>query len=146
MSISFFAEIVKAAPKSYDSLITRSSSTVNTDWNSHCTFTTTSAYCNYSSQIDTQDLFMASAKPVSTKSLRKKETGLTEQGTSSNQKFKEVDTNFSTIPFYNVEWVIKPESTKKYTVEEVAVAYCSECGAKRKKSSFKFCPHRGTKF
>jgi membrane protease subunit (stomatin/prohibitin family) len=45
-----------------------------------------------------------------------------------------------------VAWQILPKSQKQYTAEEVSVNYCGNCGAKRKKDSFKFCPHCGTKF
>lgn len=85
------------------------------------------------------------APQVKSKALLK-ETGQTERGSQSHQTFKQVDLDFYPISFWNVSWVIKPESTKKYTAEEAAIAYCGNCGAKRKKSSFKFCPHCGTKY
>ena len=43
------------------------------------------------------------------------------------------------------EWKIMPTSTKVYDSSDISL-YCAECGAKRKKTSFKFCPHCGTKF
>lgn len=75
-----------------------------------------------------------------------KETGLTEKGAHSQQTFKQVDLDFYSTSFWNVSWVIRPESTKRCTAEEAVVAYCSNCGAKRKKQSFKYCPHCGTGF
>lgn len=77
---------------------------------------------------------------------KKVETGTTERGSDSNQTFKYSNKTFSSVSFWNVAWQILPNSQKQYTAEEVVVNYCGNCGAKRKKSSFKFCPHCGTKF
>ena len=74
------------------------------------------------------------------------ETGTTEKGSSSDQTFKHTNKTFNSFSFWNVAWQILPTSQKQYTAEEVSVNYCVNCGAKRKKSSFKFCPHCGTKF
>jgi hypothetical protein len=77
---------------------------------------------------------------------RKVETGTTEMGGDSEQTFKHTNKTFNSYSFYNVAWKILPNSQKQYTAEEVNVNYCGNCGAKRKKSSFKFCPHCGTQF
>ena len=77
---------------------------------------------------------------------KKVETGTTERGSDSNQTFKHTNKTFNAFSFWNVAWQILPNSQKQYTAEEVSVNYCGNCGAKRKKSSFKFCPHCGTKF
>lgn len=77
---------------------------------------------------------------------RKVETGTTERGSDSNQTFKHTNKTFNSFSFWNVAWQILPNSQKQYTAEEVSVNYCGNCGAKRKKSSFKFCPHCGTQF
>lgn len=74
------------------------------------------------------------------------ETGTTEKGSSSDQTFQHTNKTFNSFSFWNVAWQILPTSQKQYTVEEVSVNYCGNCGAKRKKDSFKFCPHCGTKF
>ena len=74
------------------------------------------------------------------------ETGTTEKGSSSDQTFQHTNKTFNSFSFYNVAWQILPTSQKQYTAEEVSVNYCGNCGAKRKKDSFKFCPHCGTKF
>jgi hypothetical protein len=74
------------------------------------------------------------------------ETGTTEKGSSSDQTFKHTNKTFNSFSFWNVAWQILPTSQKQYTAEEVSVNYCGNCGAKRKKDSFKFCPHCGTKF
>jgi len=76
----------------------------------------------------------------------KVETGTTEKGGSSDQTFQHTNKTFNQFSFWNVAWQILPLSQKQYTAEEVGVNYCGSCGAKRKKSSFKFCPHCGNKF
>jgi len=76
----------------------------------------------------------------------KVETGTTEKGDSSEQTFQHTNKTFNQFSFWNVVWQILPTSQKQYTAEEVGVNYCGNCGAKRKKSSFKFCPHCGNKF
>jgi hypothetical protein len=73
------------------------------------------------------------------------ETGRIEKGSESNQKFGYDNSSFYTFPFANNWWKIKPKSTKVLTKEDLVV-YCTECGSKRKKDKFKFCPHCGTKF
>jgi hypothetical protein len=75
----------------------------------------------------------------------KKETGRVEMGQHSNQKFNESYDSFNSWPAYTSTWYILPVSEKAYTREELNV-YCTNCGAKRKKSSFQFCPHCGNKF
>jgi hypothetical protein len=76
----------------------------------------------------------------------KVETGTTEKGGSSEQSFQHTNKTFNSFSFWNVAWQILPLSQKQYTAEELGVNYCGSCGAKRKKSSFKFCPHCGNKF
>jgi hypothetical protein len=76
----------------------------------------------------------------------KVETGTTEKGSSSDQTFKHTNKTFNSFSFWNVGWQILPISQKQYTAEEVGINYCGNCGAKRKKDSFKFCPHCGNKF
>jgi hypothetical protein len=76
----------------------------------------------------------------------KVETGTTEKGGGSEQTFEHTNKTFNQFSFWNVAWQILPLSQKQYTAEEVGVNYCGSCGAKRKKSSFKFCPHCGNKF
>ena len=78
--------------------------------------------------------------------IRSIETGTTEKGNRSNQEFKTTNRDFYSYSFHNVAWRILPVSVKKYHREELSVAYCGECGAKRKKDTHKFCPHCGTKF
>jgi hypothetical protein len=73
------------------------------------------------------------------------ETGRIEKGSNSNQTFNYDYSNFSNSASHAYWFKIKPQSTKLKTREDLTI-YCTECGAKRKKDSFKFCPHCGTKF
>ena len=73
-----------------------------------------------------------------------KETGITEKGNQSKQKFVNSNLTFRWISFHTINWKILPYSQKTYTVGELNVLYCSNCAAKRKKTSFKFCPYCGT--
>jgi hypothetical protein len=77
---------------------------------------------------------------------RKMETGVTEKGDSSNQSFINSNREFLSYHSTYVGWQILPTSQKQHTSDEVRILYCGECGSKRKKDTFKFCPHCGTKF
>lgn len=77
---------------------------------------------------------------------RKIETGRTEEGSKSEQKFTHSNKTFTSYSFYNVAWRILPLAQKPVTSKELNVAYCGECGSKRKKDTHKFCPNCGTKF
>ena len=97
--------------------------------------------------LTTSTAYFNNATPTSVIVRNNKvETGLTEKGESSNQTFTNSDREFYSYSFHNVAWRILPTSQKQYRKEELSVAYCGECGAKRKKDTFKFCPHCGTKF
>ncbi len=103
----------------------------------HGTFTTTSTNTFYNASL--------TSSTIDTNSLRKTETGRVEKGSDSNQSFTYDNTSFNSYPFETNYWKIKPQSTKP-VVREDLVTYCTECGAKRKKNTHKFCPHCGTKF
>lgn len=74
------------------------------------------------------------------------ETGRTEKGNYSNQNFDSSYENFNFFPFQTINWKILPESNKVYTPNEINTVYCVNCGAKRRKTSHKFCPICGTKY
>jgi len=109
--------------------------THNTLGNTSFTSTSTSTFYNASLTSGT----------ISTNSIRKMETGRVEKGSNSNQSFTYDNSSFNSYPFETNWWKIKPQSTKPVVREEL-VTYCTECGAKRKKDTHKFCPHCGTKF
>jgi hypothetical protein len=110
------------------------------------TFTTTSGTTSTSTFYNASLTANTFAGPNIRNLSNKVETGTTEKGGSSEQSFQHTNKTFNSFSFWNVAWQILPTSQKQYTAEEVGVNYCGECGAKRKKSSFKFCPHCGTKF
>lgn len=72
------------------------------------------------------------------------ETGRVGKGSDSSQKFMEVNEEFETFGFYNFAWRIRPESVRPKTVEDLK-KYCTECGARIRKATFKYCPHCGNK-
>ena len=72
------------------------------------------------------------------------ETGRIEKGSYSNQKFKNVDMEFSYFPFKTELIKILPESMKQINSTDLQKRYCHNCG-RRLKDKFKFCPFCGTK-
>lgn len=74
------------------------------------------------------------------------ETGKTEMGETSSQSFVNSNRSFEPFSFRIIEWKILPISEKNYVGKEVNIIYCANCGAKRKKTTFKFCPHCGNKY
>lgn len=75
----------------------------------------------------------------------KMETGTVEKGSSSNQEFTYSNKQFAESTCNASIWKILPESQKPYNVDDLKV-FCTECGTKRKKDSFKFCPNCGTQY
>lgn len=73
------------------------------------------------------------------------ETGRVEKGSNSDQSFEYDSTSFNTWPSWTQNWTILPLSQKALVKEDIKI-FCTECGAKRKKDSFKFCPHCGNKY
>lgn len=103
-------------------------------------------YTNYLGTFDSNNIPITTINSTAgsfTTSLS--ETGRVEMGSTSNQSFVNDYDNYMVTPFYYVGWKLLPESKKEVTQDNIKV-YCTECGSKRKKDSFKFCPHCGTKF
>jgi hypothetical protein len=71
------------------------------------------------------------------------ETGRVEQGSNSKQEFSNGYGNFSDWASVTSEWQILPESKKPVEMGEIR-SYCTGCGTRHKKSSWKFCPNCGT--
>lgn len=78
------------------------------------------------------------------RSVKSIETGRVEKGSHSSQNLEIDDTQFNSWFSWNSEWKILPLSEKPLMSEEVNTIWCTNCGAKRKKLSHKFCPHCGT--
>jgi hypothetical protein len=103
------------------------------------TFTTTGTNTFYNSSLT------SSTSRLHTNSLRSLETGRVEKGSESDQSFTYDNSSYYSFPSRTNWWKIKPQSTKPLVREEL-VTYCTECGSKRKKDTFRYCPHCGTKF
>lgn len=73
------------------------------------------------------------------------ETGTVEKGSQSDQSFTYVDKKFNSYICSSSYWKILPESQKPYEKQDIKV-FCTECGTKRKKDSYKFCPNCGKKY
>lgn len=72
------------------------------------------------------------------------ETGRIEKGDQSDQKLKGVNMNFASSPFHSMTYRLMPYSTMNREIGEIR-QYCSNCGYRLRKSSWKFCPSCGNK-
>jgi hypothetical protein len=72
------------------------------------------------------------------------ETGRIEKGDSSDQLFETVNGNFSTFATSSITIKLLPESQKPVEVSTLR-NYCTNCGTRSKKQSWKFCPNCGEK-
>lgn len=148
VEIEFYSEYVPTMPNRTiyggNTYTYSNSGTVN---GNPITFTTTGMGSTSTSTFYNASLTSNTLSGPNIRNLSNKiETGTTEKGSSSDQTFQHTNKTFNSFSFWNVAWQILPTSQKQYTAEEVSVNYCGNCGAKRKKSSFKFCPHCGNKF
>lgn len=80
--------------------------------------------------------------PVQTKNTI--ETGRIEKGEISDQNLKGVNMNFQSSPFHSFSYKLMPYSTMNREIGEIR-QYCSECGYRLRKSSWKYCPSCGSK-
>lgn len=72
------------------------------------------------------------------------ETGRIEGGSKSNQSFGTTNQDFEWFTCAVSEWKILPDSHRPAEVKEIR-SYCSSCGTRMKKQSWKFCPNCGEK-
>ena len=72
------------------------------------------------------------------------ETGRIESGSKSKQNFSTTNQDFEFSTCAVSEWKILPESAKQTEVKDIR-NYCSACGTRMKKQSWKFCPNCGEK-
>ena len=70
------------------------------------------------------------------------ETGRVEMGESSGQEIVSGFGSFNSWTCSKSEWQILPESKKPVEMGEIR-SYCTGCGTRHKKSSWKFCPNCG---
>lgn len=104
----------------------------------------TSTFCNVPS-FTTNTVSTTHTFTNTSLNFKELETGRVEKGSISNQKFSSDNTTFEINPTATNWWKLKPKSTKPIDSTDLVI-YCSECGSKRKKPTFKFCPHCGTKY
>ena len=119
--------------------------THNTLGNTSFTTSSTSTFYNASLTSGTMDTNSFFGSDKVKKSPRHLETGRVEKGSDSEQTFTYDNSSFYSYPSETNWWKIKPQSTKPIVREDL-ITYCTECGAKKKKDTHKFCPHCGTKF
>jgi len=70
------------------------------------------------------------------------ETGIVEKGKSSKQQFSNTYGNFNSWTCATSTWQILPESKKPVEMGEIR-SYCTGCGTRHKKATWKFCPNCG---
>jgi hypothetical protein len=96
---------------------------------------------NVSSDLIGQNSSVVNTTSIVPSSL---ETGRSEKGEESNQKFESSYDSFNSWTCNTVHLQILPESQKPVEASEIR-NYCTNCGTRHKKSSWKFCPNCGTK-
>ena len=80
---------------------------------------------------------------TSSVTLNSFETGRTEKGEGSDQGFTNDNSSYNSWTSNTVHLQILPESQKPVEVAEIR-NYCTNCGTRHKRSSWKFCPNCGT--
>ena len=72
------------------------------------------------------------------------ETGRIEKGGKTDQKMENTFGSYNSWPSETTTIQLFPESLKPVEVSEIRT-YCTECGTRMKKATWKFCPNCGTK-
>jgi len=70
------------------------------------------------------------------------ETGRIEKGEKTNQKMEYFVGSYNSWPTNTIQIQLFPESIKPIEVSEIRT-YCTECGTRMKKQTWKFCPNCG---
>ena len=70
------------------------------------------------------------------------ETGRIEKGEASDQSFGSISMDFESFAFATSKWHILPHSIQPLEITQLR-NYCSGCGTRVKKQSWKFCPSCG---
>jgi hypothetical protein len=118
--------------------------------NNSITYTSNISSTNTSSVHFGSDIFISSSNVqapgvfATEKDLSTIETGRIEKGDVSNQTLKALNAQFSNTAFYSIEYKILPFSEMNSTSNEIR-QYCSNCGYRLRKDSWKFCPKCGEK-
>ena len=112
------------------------STTTGTSISSNSTFTGTSYYSG--------ETFGSLCSNFSSTINESLETGRIEGGKKSNQSFSEGHGNFNSWTSFVTEIKLLPSSRMEMETSEMKT-YCTQCGTKKKKSAWKFCPQCGNK-
>lgn len=99
---------------------------------------------NSSGTVGYQTTFDYSASNCTSDICFSSETGRVEMGEKSSQKFSDGHGNFNTFVTNTTKVQIIPLSQKAVESQEIRT-YCTGCGSRMKKQSWKFCPNCGTK-
>jgi hypothetical protein len=142
VKIEFYDEFIKltggfTTTWTYDSYPSFGGSTINTVYFSNS---------NLNSDFSVNDVIGANSSIVSSSLpiAGSFETGRTEKGELSGQSFGTDDSEYNFWASDSVFIRLLPESRKPVEVQEIR-NYCTDCGSRIKKSSWKFCPSCGTK-
>jgi hypothetical protein len=110
------------------------------------TFTTTSAANNnisFTSSLSSGNTAYYSSPAAGSANVSGTlETGMVEKGSKSDQSFGNDSGSYSLYSSYTSEYQILPRSTKPVEVSEIR-SYCTGCGTRMKKKTWKFCPNCG---
>lgn len=102
-------------------------------------------YPQYTSQTDytiTNNYYTSNNSCTNNYFANRLETGRIEKGEESNQDFIYVNEAFESVPFHTITYQLKPISQKPVEIKEIR-NYCSSCGYRIRKSSWKYCPKCG---
>jgi hypothetical protein len=138
-------QITSLSSFSYPSINTAS---ITTDNGGTWTTSPSTIYCGPSLHTNySMNIIIGSANTKTSSNLAipaSIETGRSEKGEPSHQKFSQSNDSFNSWISTSVNIQILPESRKPVEVKEIR-NYCCECGTRIKKSNWKFCPNCGTK-
>jgi Zn finger protein HypA/HybF involved in hydrogenase expression len=103
-----------------------------------------SANSTFTSSLPFQQdyIFPSSAGPA--QKIDTIETGRVEKGELSSQNLRQVNAQFQSEAFHSVSYKLLPYSAKSVEITEVR-HYCTSCGYRLRKESWKFCPRCGDK-
>jgi predicted RNA-binding Zn-ribbon protein involved in translation (DUF1610 family) len=108
-------------------------------------FTTGTNYTNYASNTYTTSTFTGDVTAMYSAQVSNEiETGRVEKGAKSSQNFSTTNQDFEWVACETAEWKILPDSHRPIEVKEIR-NYCSSCGTRMKKQTWKFCPNCGEK-
>jgi Zn finger protein HypA/HybF involved in hydrogenase expression len=98
----------------------------------------------YNASFTNSSSYLCSTSDLSEKNFKSIETGRVEKGERSDQDLIQGSGSFNTWSSESVLMKILPESTKPIEVSDIR-NYCSNCGTRMKKQTWKFCPNCGSK-